>query len=467
MALFALAATGATTTGIGAADSLDRSAVIQWRDASALRLPRSVGAGNASSMDVEPADIDGDGDLDLVVAVEFGPNRLLANDGEGHFTDVTTGRLPSPARDSEDIGLADLNGDGRLDLVFASEDDRFDELYFGDGQGAFTDQSSRLAQTSSGPSAARSSNAVLVLDVDGDSQPDLLFGNAGPNSLYRNTGDGAFERDDARIAPLSRTTQDLEAGDIDGDGDLDLVEANEDGNRILIRQADGRYEDQTAQRLPQPPAGEETREADLADVDGDGDLDLYLANVDFQAARPPGDRLLLNDGAGRFSDVSATRLPGLLLHTVDVDAVDLDADGDLDLALAHAFGGGLRLLENDGTGAFVDATRRWISLPTRAFATDGIDVEAFALSGGEPPVLGLYVSAFRSGDLLLEGGVGAPVTQTPARPTAASTPTASASGTPPITLTATPAASATAATPPTMTPPPNPLASLYLPRLMR
>ena len=461
---------------LASAVAADAAATARWSDESADRLPEPVARGGASSMDVEPIDFDGDGDLDLAVAVEFGPNRLLENDGTGHFSDVSAGRLPRVSRDSEDIAVADLDGDGLPDLVFATEDDRRDELYLSDGEGGFTDASARMLEAAG--SAPAASNAVLALDLDADGLTDLLFGNAGPNHLYRNLGGARFERDDARLAPLSRTTQDLEAGDIDGDGDLDLVEANEDGNRVLVRGADGTYRDETGERLPTPRAGEETREADLGDVDGDGDLDLYLANVNFRQLRPPGDRLLLNDGTGTFTDATSALLPGLLLHTVDADFVDLDADGDLDLALAHAFGGGLRLLDNDGRGRFVDATPRWLVGSSAARAADGIDVEAFALGAqeGEPAApLGLYLGAFRAGDVLLvRAAAGAPATGTPAATATLGprgTPTRVAPATPPRTVTV-PAPLPTTTSPPasttaTATASATGAEALYLPRLRR
>lgn len=86
-------------------------------------------------MDVAVGDADGDGDPDLALAIEFGPNLLVINDGSGRFADETASRLPAAIHDSEDAAFADLDGDGDRDLVFVSEDDQINELYLNDGAG--------------------------------------------------------------------------------------------------------------------------------------------------------------------------------------------------------------------------------------------------------------------------------------------------------------------------------------------
>ncbi|NDJ78110.1 MAG: VCBS repeat-containing protein, partial [Chloroflexi bacterium] len=127
------------------------------------------------SMDARPIDVEGDGDLDLLIAYEFLPNLLLLNDGSGNFTDASAERLPQNPHDSEDIGVADFDGDGDLDVVVVTEDDQVNELYINDGAGFFTDETAqRLPVTGV-------SNAVLVTDLNGDGAPDILIGNNGQN----------------------------------------------------------------------------------------------------------------------------------------------------------------------------------------------------------------------------------------------------------------------------------------------
>lgn len=82
-----------------------------FEEVTTTHLPRLDGP----TMDARPVDVDADGDLDLVLAMEFAPNVLLLNDGTGRFTDASD-RLPRTRHDSEDIAAADFDGDGDPDL---------------------------------------------------------------------------------------------------------------------------------------------------------------------------------------------------------------------------------------------------------------------------------------------------------------------------------------------------------------
>ena len=193
-------------TYLGAFDAFGQSPAITYRDVSSTHLPTGTLGGN--SMDARPADLDNDGDLDIVVACEFCRNRILMNDGSGVFTDETNARLPNVIHDSEDIGIADFDLDGDVDIIFVSEDDQTNELYYNDGTGVFTDETARLQ-------VSGTSNAVLVLDVDEDEDPDILIGNAGFNVILLNDGAGNFVNDSTqRFENANRTTQDIEAGDV-------------------------------------------------------------------------------------------------------------------------------------------------------------------------------------------------------------------------------------------------------------
>ncbi len=305
------------------------------------------------SMDVRAADLDGDGDLDIVLANEGPPNTILLNDGNGVFTNGTAGNLPQENHDSEDIAIADFNNDGHLDLVFCSEDDivmggtNVHEYYLGDGAGHFT-----VAAYQPPDSEA---NAVITADLNGDGLPDLLFGNKGTNTVLINTGNGNFTVDNARIPQVVRTTQDLAMADVDGDGDLDLMEGNEDGNLLHINTGDGYFLDETEDRLPQG-LNIETRKIAFGDVDSDGDQDIFLSNVGFIAGKIRQNRLFINDGTGHFTDGTQTRLPADNDHTIDAIFEDVDLDGDLDIVVGNVFGGPIKIYRNNGAGVFTNAT---------------------------------------------------------------------------------------------------------------
>jgi hypothetical protein len=366
-----------------------------YRDASASHLPTAALQG--LSMDANVADLDADGDLDVVIANEFRPNILLDNQGDGTFADASR-RLPSHERDSEDVGIADLDGDGDLDVVVVTEDDTTNEMYLNRGDGTFADAGDRWPVTGT-------SNAIAVRDLTGDGAPDLLVGNNGQNRLLVNDGTGHFTDATAdRLPARDDVTQDVEFGDVDGDGDPDLIVGNEDRNRLLINDGSGAFSDAPTGALPVPSAPEETREADFGDVDGDGDLDLHFANVRlFVDGADRQNRLLLNDGTGAFTDVTADRYPTDTLSALDGDLVDVDGDGDLDVVTSNvAFDGEsitsapYRVYANDGSGAFTDATA---SVFPDTVTGRGLDSEFFDADGDDRP--DLYLCSRGTADLLL------------------------------------------------------------------
>ncbi|MEM1183374.1 MAG: VCBS repeat-containing protein [Planctomycetota bacterium] len=335
---------------------------VQLVDGSAKLLP--VAVTNGRTMDMEHADLNGDGKRDIVLAVEFDQNAVLL-DVDGRYV-YSRDALPQGIfGDSEDIAIADLDGDGDPDLVFASEDTQTNEMYLNDGQGRFEDVSTRLP-------VAGTSNSFAAFDADADGDIDLLFGNIGQNQLILNGGNATFVIAAGAIPEANDATQDIELGDIDGDGDLDIILANEDANRVLRNAGDGTFADITEESIGSRTS-EETREADLADVDGDGDLDLYFANVGW-AGHDPQDALLVNDGTGVFTQAPKVALPSFEEFSLDVDFADLDGDGDLDAVVARLAPGLARpitILLNDGNGGFESANHL---IPSSAQG-NAIDVE--------------------------------------------------------------------------------------------
>ncbi|MEN0066112.1 MAG: VCBS repeat-containing protein [Myxococcota bacterium] len=345
-------------------------------------------------MDAQPFDADGDGDLDLFLAQEFVENVLLINDGTGTFTDVSDARLPRARRDSEDIAIIDFNGDEHSDVFIVSEDDRTNELYLNDGTGTFTDDSASI------PVEGRS-NGVVAIPLDDDATPDLVIGNAGLNTALLSALP-LVDVTTQRLPDQTDTTQDLEAGDVDGDGDFDLIVANESDNVLWRNDGTGTFTaEPSAIALRASP--EETREAELGDVDGDGDLDLVFANIQvFVAQADRANRLLINDGTGQFTDAPDGALPSDNDDTFDVELFDLDADGDLDLVTANldqlSGGGGerYRVYENDGQGMFTEATNTFFDRSVRG---NGFDIEVADFSGDGRP--DLYLCSRGGQDRLL------------------------------------------------------------------
>ncbi len=306
-----------------------------------------MGAKNPS-MDVRAIDIDGDKDLDIVLANEFKPNTLLINDGKGNFADESEKRLPQVSHDSEDVVTEDLNGDGFVDLLFCSEDDKVHEFYLNDGKGFFKEATFKFPDSEA--------NAVIASDINKDGRQDIIFGNNGQNSIFINVGKGNFKDEtEKRLPKLNRVTQDLALLDIDKDGDLDLFEANEDGNVLYQNDGKGNFKDITQKNLP---TGEdlETRKIAFADIDKDGDLDIFLANVNFRSTKNPQNRLYLNNGKGVFTDVTEKQLPKDTDHTIEAVFEDVNKDGAPDLIIGKVFGGAIKFYLNNGKGYFTDET---------------------------------------------------------------------------------------------------------------
>lgn len=360
-------------------------------DVSAAALPGKTASPNA--MAASAADLDGDGDLDLAVAIEYGGNRILLNDGTGRFTEAP---LAGPSGDHEDVAIADFDGDGDLDLVFVGEDDQVLGYHLNDGKAGFTDVTDRL------PNRA-TSNTVIAADLDGDGDADLVTANAGPDFVWINDGAGRFaDESAARLPQHDDISQDIAVGDIDGDGDLDLAFGNEEQNRLYRNDGTGRFGEAP---LPRRAAPEETRDVGFADVDGDGDLDLYFANVRlFNPDRDQQDRLLFNDGTGSFSDATATHLVADDELTTAVAFIDFDRDGDLDLIRgvtgdlrAERSGYPLLAFTNDGTGRFAAASG---VLPPSTGA-NAFDIESADFNGDGR--LDLFIASRGGPDRLLLG----------------------------------------------------------------
>ncbi len=354
------------------------------------QLPPATG----STQVVVLGDVDGDGDLDAL-AGNFGQNRLYLNGGSGVFTDAST-QLPGMPEDTDDAALGDLDGD--LDAWIG--DAGQNRLYLNDGSGSFADPASLL------PAITDPTYAVALGDLDGDGDLDALVGNlasAEPDRLYRNDGPGVFTDATAQLPAVADFTYAVALGDLDGDADLDVLLGNFGQERLYVNNGSGVFTDGTSQ-LPLFP--DDTRAVALGDVDGDGDPDAWLGNTSCNSSGCPGaqDRLLLNDGSGVFSD-GTSQLPAFLDDTRAVALGDVDGDGDLDAWSGNAtcpstfacVGAQDRLLLNDGSGGFADATSQLPAFldDTRAVALGDVDGDGDldALAGNYYPSLNrLYLN---------------------------------------------------------------------------
>jgi len=370
-----------------------------FKEVTLTHLPSSVQSGR-NSMDAQVADIDKDGDLDIVIAVEFYKNVILLNDGKGNFKDGSS-LLPDkvallsskpysyyPYHDSEDVMIEDINKDGLLDIVFVTEDDQKNELYLQKKDGTFKDDSNQFP-------VEGVSNGLIKADLDGDGWTDFIVGNNGQNKYLKNNKGTLVDETKKRLPAIKDVTQDVEVGDYDNDGDLDLLVGNEDDNRLLQNNGKGFFKDVTKEVFSSG-ISEETREADFADIDNDGDLDIYFANIQMFTTKTPTQRLLINEN-GKYTDQGTTRLNFTnLIGLLDADFFDIDQDGDQDLLLGEI--NGLSIGINDGKGNFTEQTSKLLGTVVTSIVVD-IEVADFN-KDGKPDI---YLSCFRGGDKLFFG----------------------------------------------------------------
>ena len=271
-----------------------------------------LGAEANLTASISLADVDGDGDLDAVVANGrhwAQQNYVFLNDGHGFFR--TASRLGEELAMSYRAALADFDGDGDLDVAVGN--DRATKTIFeNDGDGHFS------LSGSFGRADVPTRNLV-VADIEGDGTPDILVTNRGaPNFIYFNDGRGSFARS-ATFGSERDATIAVAAFDLNGDGTLELALANRDGQGNFVLLGD--------ERVAFGTGSDETRGIAVGDMDGDGHLDLVAANI----GEPNG--IYYGDGAGGFP---RQRLFGREDgKSYAVALADLDLDGSLDIVVAN------------------------------------------------------------------------------------------------------------------------------------
>ena len=280
-------------------------------------------------------DLDGDGDLDIVLAKgRHWPllDLVLLNDGQGHFNQRHS--VSDKADRTYTTALADLDGDGDLDLVVGNDSPDEKLIYFNDGKAHFT-----LASTFG--DARWPTRNVTVADLNRDGRPDIVVANRsedqpGVNYVCLNDGHGSFPS----CRPFSNeSATTIAVGDMNGDGAPDLVVPHRDGGQSYVYINDGKGG--FGEKQPFGPAKTETRAIALADIDGDGKLDIVIGDQ----ARG-GAFIYFNQGRMRFSDP----LPVDKTDTVySIAIADLNGDGHADIVLGNSEAPAVALI-NDRTG---------------------------------------------------------------------------------------------------------------------
>jgi len=346
-----------------------------FADATAGRLPAENDFAGAAA----PLDVDRDGDLDLFVG-NHGPDRLLLNDGRGTFSPAPGWSSP-PAHTTSDVAIADMDSDGDPDIVIANSYGvgivRNDRIGFGTG-----------GVEGSGPA-----QAVAVADLNRDGWPDLLISQLGRTEVVLNLRDPElrFARTSEPLPGVLANARALGLTDLDRDGDADAIVATPDGTAVLFHAGSGSFLAPPITPLLTPP---HPAIAVVGDAEGDGDLDVVFARFEVGTSyvdatvhlndgrgtygRSQLPLIIGPANAGVLADVDGDRLADLVLacdgperllinhgggvfhhggslqprndRTLAVAAGDVDADGDVDLVFAGD--AHLVLERNSGTGTF-------------------------------------------------------------------------------------------------------------------
>ncbi|MFQ5454781.1 MAG: FG-GAP-like repeat-containing protein [Nitrospirota bacterium] len=303
------------------------------------------------------ADIDNDGDPDIIAA-NIGKNRIYINDGAWTFTDETSSYLPDPDLEDEtmDVELADIDSDGDIDIFFANRGT--DRLLINNSGTGFTDETGTMMPAESPTYLQADEDDAVFGDIDNDGDKDLLLTYSGLKpKLFRNTirwedinNDGILEMVGgfADITPsVLPNTQNRAAviADFTGNGIPDIVAANKGGEPYLLK-------DDLATLTYPFFLSMDAISLDAGDLNMDGKRDIIFGTSD-------GLRLYLGDGTGGFTE-SPERLPLVFDYVSDISIVDMDGDNWLDLLIIT--NGQNRVYINREGGYFTDSTDEYLPL---------------------------------------------------------------------------------------------------------
>jgi hypothetical protein len=342
--------------------------------------------GGSASYEVWLADLDQDGDLDAFVANDVG-NRVWINQGgaqEGEAAVFQSNGSNPGLLDSHGIALADLDGDQSIDAFVANFGEN--EIWLNAGTAQFTLQQQLVSPTTD-------SYDVSLGLLDNDQFPDAFVANNGANEVWFNAGDGTMVLSQDELG--SGWSRHVAIGDVNNDGAPDAYVAN----GTTFAQADELWINDGAGIFTpsdQPLDTDWNEGAALGDLDGDGDLDVFLATWFGR------DTVWFNQGGLQGGQTGLFSESGQLLSengSTDVFLIDLDADADLD-AVVTKFSQPNEVWLNDGGGQFIDSGQRL-----------GENAGTYAAAAGDLDLdqdVDLFFANFGANHVFLQGGLGLP-----------------------------------------------------------
>jgi enediyne biosynthesis protein E4 len=274
-----------------------------------------------SGSGVALGDIDGDGWCDIYLCALEQPNVLYRNLGGFRFEDITAqAGVACPDTVSRGAVFVDLDGDGDLDLLVTTNGGGV-RAFENDGTGRFSE-----ITVPAGLTSAAGSTSIALADVDGDGDLDLYVANFGARSALRDGGSFSVRMVGGKPVVMGRMANRLKI--IDGElvefGEPDVLYLNDGRGRFTAVPWDqGAFLDEDNRPVSAP--WDFGLSVQLRDLNGNGHPDLYVCN-DFHTP----DRIWMNLGDGRFRAIERFALRKTSLASMGVDFADLDRDGHLD-----------------------------------------------------------------------------------------------------------------------------------------